>query len=183
MPTLENVEAETEVAGYQVTAFVNGTFPDLRLSFVSNPPLPEAEVRQLLAVGGLAPYLPGATGPESVRTELTQMGNFVTGQGLVLAAKFLAAPLTREIGRLLFLTDFTFEFLPPYSYAVKMAKALDDKDRFLLTLTRVMRGAASQGRDENLYGLEWRFQRHLLTRAAFDDYGQLRLWFQGFWDF
>ncbi len=182
MPTLENVEAEAEVAGYQVTAFVNGTFPDLRLSFVSNPPLPEAEVHKLLAVGGLG-YLPGASGPESVRTDLAQTGNFVTGQGLVLAAQFLAAPLTREIGRMLFLTDFSFEFLPPFSYAMKMAKALDDQDRFLLTLTRVMRVGGNQGREENLYGLEWRFQRHLLTRVAFDDYGQLRLWFQGFWDF
>jgi len=182
MPTLENVEAETEVAGYQVTAFVNGTYPDLRLSFVSNPPLPEAEVHKLLAVGGLG-YLPGASGPDSIRQDLAQTGNFVTGQGLVLAAQFLAAPLTREIGRMLFLTDFSFEFMPPFSYAMKMAKALDDKDRFLLTLTRVMRVGGNQGREESLYGLEWRFQRHLLTRVAFDNYGQLRLWFQGFWDF
>lgn len=183
LPTLENVEAETEVAGHEITAVVSGTYPDLRMNLVSNPPLAEAQIQQLLAVGGLAGYVPGVSGPESGRTDAGLTGNFVTGQGLTMATQFLTAPLSREIGRLLFLTDFTFEFLPPYNFVLKVAKALDDKDRFLLTLTQVMRSGGNQGRNESLYGLEWRFQRHLLTRFAFDDLGQMRLWFQGFWDF
>jgi len=184
LPTLENVEAETEVAGHEITAVVSGTYPDLRMNLVSNPPLAEAQIQQLLAVGGLAGYVPGVSGPETGRTDAGLSGNFVTGQGLTMATQFLTAPLSREIGRLLFLTDFTFEFLPPYNFVLKVAKALDDKDRFLLTLTQVMRsGGGNQGRSESLYGLEWRFQRHLLTRFAFDDLGQMRLWFQGFWEF
>jgi len=184
LPTLENVEAETEVAGHEITAVVSGTYPDLRMNLVSNPPLAEAQIQQLLAVGGLAGYVPGISGPETGRTDAGLSGNFVTGQGLTMATQFLTAPLSREIGRLLFLTDFTFEFLPPYNFVLKVAKALDDKDRFLLTLTQVMRsGGGNQGRNESLYGLEWRFQRHLLTRFAFDDLGQMRFWFQGFWEF
>ncbi len=183
VPTLENVEAETEVAGHEITAVVSGTYPDLRMNLVSNPPLAEAQIQQLLAVGGLAGYVPGVSGPEGTRTDPGLSGNFVTGQGLTMATQFLTAPLSREIGRMLFLTDFTFEFLPPYNFVLKVAKALDDRDRFLLTLTQVMRSGGNQGRNESLYGLEWRFQRHLLTRFAFDDLGQMRLWFQGFWDF
>ncbi|NMA26152.1 MAG: DUF748 domain-containing protein [Burkholderiales bacterium] len=183
LPTLENVEAETQVAGHEITAVVSGTYPDLRMGLVSNPPLAEARIHQLLAVGGLAGYMPGVSGPESGRPDAGMTGNFVTGQGLTMATQFLAAPLSREIGRLLFLTDFTFEFLPPYNFVLKVAKALDNRDRFLLTLTQVMRSGGNQGRNESLYGLEWRLQRHLLTRFAFDDLGQMRLWFQGFLDF
>lgn len=181
IPTLENVEAETELAGYEITAFVSGTYPDLRFDFVSNPPLAQAEIQRLLAVGGLSPLVPGVPGVAGMGPEAANLGSFVAGQGISLVSQLVTTPISREIGRMLFLTDFSFEFVPPYSFIVKVAKALDDRDRFLLTLTRVIRGGT--GQDESLYGLEWRFQRHLLTRVGFDEFGQIRTWFQGLWDF
>ncbi|MEW6282757.1 MAG: hypothetical protein AB1758_29370, partial [Candidatus Eremiobacterota bacterium] len=57
------------------------------------------------------------------------------------------------------------------------AKALDSQDRLLLTLTRIF--YADGRKNENLYGVEWRFQPNLLVRVGLDDLGQLRNWFQG----
>lgn len=187
IPTLENVEAETEFLGYHVTAYVNGTYPDLRFELVSNPPLAQPSIQRMLAGAGMGTTSGGQSELAGQPGMELPVGGLAAGSSLSLVSQLLTTPISREIGRLLFLSDFSFEFIPPYNFIIKIAKALDDKDRFLLTLTRVMRGGAgtnsAQGLDDTLYGLEWRFQTNLMMRVAFDQFGQLRYWVQGLWEF
>lgn len=173
-PTFEGVEADAVVGGYTITAMVNGSYPDLKVEYYSSPPLSQTEIRRLLVTG--SPGTPGTLGSHT-----TELGaGWLASRGVMALSSLLATPITQQIGRLLVLSEVSFDYLPPATYTVKLAKALDARDRFLFTFTRVLRGGV--GQDENLYGVEWRFQPGWLVRAAVDDLGGLRYWIQGFWD-
>lgn len=174
VPELENVEATAQLGDYRVVAQVNGTYPDtLSIDLYSNPPLPEAELTRLLVLGGLPALTGGGAGGSDV-------GGFLTSQGVSFLTGYLTNRLTEQIGRALFLSEITFEAIPPNQYSIKLAKALDPRDRFLLTLTRVIQ---EDGRSLNIYGLEWRFQPDMLVRTAVDELGQPRFWYQAFYRF
>ena len=83
--------------------------------------------------------------------------------------------LTEQLGRMLFLSEVSFDYIPPAQYVIKLAKALDPNDTFLLTLTRVVR---DNGINESLYGIEWRLTRTFLTRVALDQFARARFWVQ-----
>lgn len=170
IPTLENVEADTTIGGYQIMARIDGQYPNLKLDLFSNPPLAQNQLLRLVAVSGL----PG--GGSEVGSTSIPMNNFLQAQGLAVLSGLVANPITQQISKVLFLSEVSFDYQLPATYVVKLAKALDSYDRFLLTLTRIMYG---NGLSESLYGLEWRFQPNLLTRIAMDDLGGMRLWFQG----
>lgn len=179
LPTLENVVAEANVSDYLVTAYVSGTVPDIKVEYMSNPPLSERDIQKLLAFGNVTNYNPSANSAamsESASSNI-QMGN----QGMAMVSRMVASPITSQIGRLLYLTDFSFEMSPSHSYSIKIAKALDKNEKLLFTLTQVM--DTQQGKDESLYGIEWRFKPNLLTRICFDADGCFRPWFQGLWEF
>ncbi|MBQ7529559.1 hypothetical protein IJT10_06615, partial [bacterium] len=101
--------------------------------------------------------------------------------GISMLSKVLASPLTQEISKMLFLSDFSVDMTSPHSYSIKIAKAIDSKDTFLFTLTRTMN--SHSGLDESVYGVEWRFRPNMLFRLGFDQDGQIRPWYQGFWEF
>ncbi len=170
IPTLENVEADTTIGGYQIMARIDGQYPNLKLDLFSNPPLAQNQLLRMVAVSGL----PG--GGSEVGSTSIPMNNFLQAQGLAVLSGLIASPITQQISKVLFLSEVSFDYQLPATYVVKLAKALDSYDRVLLTLTRILYG---NGLSESLYGLEWRFQPNLLTRVAMDDLGGMRFWFQG----
>lgn len=173
IPELESVEATAELGGYQIIAQVDGTYPDsLHVEMLSDPPLPQAELSRILVLGGLPSALTSGTGSDTL---VGGIPGFLASQGVSFLSGFLTSQLTQELGRALFLSEVSFEFIPPIQYSVKVAKALDERDRFLLTLTRIIQ---ADGSNENLYGIEWRFQPGLLVRTAVDQLAQPRFWFQ-----
>ena len=92
-----------------------------------------------------------------------------------LLSGILTNRLTEQIGRIFLLSEVSFDYIPPAQYVIKLAKALDPNDTFLLTLTRVIR---DNGISESLYGIEWRLTRTFLTRVALDQYSRARFWIQ-----
>ncbi|MBQ7529342.1 translocation/assembly module TamB domain-containing protein, partial [bacterium] len=58
IPSLENIQADASVNGYEVTANVTGVYPNININFVSNPPLSEREIQRLLAIGSISNYSP-----------------------------------------------------------------------------------------------------------------------------
>ena len=104
--------------------------------------------------------------------------NLLGNQGVTVLSNLLTGQLTQGLGRLLFLSEVTFDVLPPNEYVVRLAKSLDDRDKFLVTFTQVVR-TARYNQNEQQYGVEWRFQPNLLTRISLDNFGQARFWFQG----
>ena len=175
IPTLEAVEAVTDLGGYRIVARVDGTYPDnINVEMFSDPPLPQAELSRLVVLGGLPTTFQdqqsaNATSPQGFQ-------GFLASQGVSFISGILTNRITEGIGRALFLSEISFEYIPPADYVVKLAKALDRNDDFLLTLTRIIR--SNGGYTENLFGVEWRFAQNLLVRTAFDELGQPRLWFQ-----
>ena len=186
MPELQGVTADASVNNYEITAFVNGSYPDIKVDLVSNPPLAEKEIKNLLALGGFAKYTPSTnqinqnpmttTGSRVVSTDLA-----VNTSGVSMLSRLLASPLTQEIGRMLFLSDFTLDVASPHAYSLKIAKAIDQNDKFLFTLTRTFN--SKTGQNESIYGVEWRFRSNMLVRLGVDEKGSFRPWFHGFWEF
>lgn len=173
IPNLEGVEAMTDLGGYRIIARVDGTYPDLNLELVSDPPLPQAELSRLVVLGGL----PSAFNNQQVDNATSAQGfqGFLASQGVSFISGILTNRLTEQLGKALFLSEISFEIVTPSTYAVKLAKAIDNDDDFLLTLTRIIR---QDGVNENLYGIEWRFLPNFLLRTAFDQLGTPRFWFQ-----
>lgn len=180
MPTLENVEADTELGSYQISARVDGKYPDLRVNLVSNPPLAQASLQRLVAFGG-QPGGAGYTGPYSGMLNENVGGLTPQFNTTSLLTGLVTTPITQNLGRLVGLSEVTFDFLPPYQYVLRLAKAIDQYERFLLTFTQITRASNF---NEYLYGVEYRFSpQPYLTRLSVNNYGQPNLWFQGFFDF
>ncbi len=168
IPRLEGLEAIAEMGGYRLIAQVSGRYPDnLHVDLLSDPPLPQAELSRMVIMGGL----PGQFGGG----DPSRGGGLGPGQEMALLSGALTSRVTDEIGRFFLLSEISFDFIPPASYVIKLAKALDPHDRVLFTLTRVTRDNAFT---ENLFGIEWRLHQNLLTRIAFDEFARARFWFQ-----
>ena len=82
---------------------------------------------------------------------------------------------------MMFLSDLSIDMTSPTGYSFKIAKAIDDKDTFLLTLTRSF--DSKTGLDESVYGIEWRFKPNMLVRLGCNQRGYICPWFQGFWEY
>ena len=172
IPKLESVEAVADLGEYRITATVEGRYPDsLNVNLFSDPPLPQAELSRLVVLGGL----PGASSSSNEATSSSGTLGLLSGQGVSFLSGVLTNRLAEEVGRLFFLSEVSFDYIPPATYAIKVAKALDTNDNFLVTLTRIIR---ESGLNENLFGIEWRFARNLLVRGAFDQFARPRFWFQ-----
>lgn len=176
MPVLENVSADTTLGTYQITARFDGKYPNIRAELVSNPPLANSDLQRLVGVDSVS-------GINNSSTSLTALdsnsqNNLLGNQGVTVLSNLLTGQLTQGLGRLLFLSEVTFDVLPPNEYVVRLAKSLDDRDKFLVTFTQVVR-TARYNQNEQQYGVEWRFQPNLLTRISLDNFGQARFWFQG----
>ena len=186
MPELQNVQADATVNTYEVTAYINGSYPDIKVELMSNPPLADDDIRRLLAFGSVSksaaaasqtPINTGANvGGRSMSTDL-QVGS----SGLSMLSKMLTSPLTQELSRMMFLSDLSIDMTSPTGYSFKIAKAIDDKDTFLLTLTRSF--DSKTGLDESVYGIEWRFKPNMLFRLGCNQRGYICPWFQGFWEY
>jgi hypothetical protein len=185
MPRLQNVVADTTFGAYQITARVDGQYPDLHVDMVSNPPLPNTDLQRMVSLGTTASS-GGNAGLSGVPTsQLDQQQSAVGSTGLLLLSNLLTAPLTQGLGKLFFLSEVGFDIQPPYDYVIKLAKALDDKDKVLITLIQVVSsGNRISTSSSSQYGIEYRFQPNLLTRVSYGNNGQYMLWFQGvvrFW--
>ncbi len=131
IPTLENVEADSKLGSYQITARFDGKFLNIRTEMVSNPPLADNELQRLVGIDSLQ----GSSNPSSLSLlNPSQQGQFLATQGVTFLSNLLTGQLTQGIGRLLFLSEVSFDVLPPNEYIVRLAKALDDRDTFLVDL-------------------------------------------------
>jgi hypothetical protein len=174
IPRLDEVEAAADMGGYRIIARANGRYPDtFTLNLYSDPPLPQAELSRMAVLGGLPSALTGNNSSD-LNQSSSSLGTLGT-TGASFLSGMLTNRLTEKIGNLLFLSDLSFDYIPPATYAIKLAKALDPNDKFLLTLTRIIR---DNGLNENLYGIEWRFTRQFLVRTAFDQLSRFRFWVQ-----
>lgn len=172
IPRLEAVQAVADLGGYRIVAHVEGTYPDrLNVNLFSDPPLPQAELSRLVVLGGLPAQFSGVNDPNQSGSSL----GVLAGGGVSFLSGMLTNRVTEQIGRIFLLSEVSFDYVPPASYVIKLAKALDPHDTFLLTLTRVIR---DNGLNENLYGIEWRLTQTFLTRIALDQYNRMRFWIQ-----
>ncbi len=189
-PVLEDVMAESEVSGYSISTFVDGTYPNINLRFSSYPYLSDDEIKQLLALGSLnnsananinQEYV-GYTGAPTIGNRQYGSSDWsVNNQGTAMLSRMLSSTVTSSISRLLFLSDFSVDMDSSSCYTMKLAKALDKNERVLFTLTRTMDSRTNT--QYNLYGIEWRIKNNLMTRIACDENGHLLPWFQGRWEF
>ncbi|MBQ7568561.1 translocation/assembly module TamB domain-containing protein, partial [bacterium] len=184
-PVLEDVMAESEVQGYQISTFVDGSYPNINLHFSSYPQLEENEIKQLLALGTISN---ASVAPSNMNNEVPTIGQqqyasttYNNNQGTAMLSRMLASPLTSSISKLLFLSDFSVDMNADNSYAIKIAKAIDPNERVLFTLTSSY--DPKYNYQYNLYGVEWRAKRNLMVRIAADEKGHILPWFQGRWEF
>ncbi|MBT9587919.1 translocation/assembly module TamB domain-containing protein, partial [bacterium] len=176
IPRLENLEADSTLGTYQLTARFDGKYPKIQADVVANPPLPESDLRRLVGLGGL-PVGNTSTSLSSYGAN-TNANSFLVNQGVSILSNMLTGALSQGLGRLLFASEVSFDILPTSEYVVRLAKSLTENDDFLLTFAQVI-GTTRFNTTLSQYGFEWRFQPNLLTRITLDNYGQAKLWFQG----
>ena len=103
-----NVEAQTQVRDFSVTARIQGSFDQLRLSLSSDPPLPSPLIISLLAVGQTPEGALGTSGQQHL-----QIGHLAAiGAGTVLS-KSLTDPLESRTSRFLGLDQISVD---PFLY-------------------------------------------------------------------
>ena len=103
-----NLEAQTQVRDFSVTARIQGSFDQLRLSLSSDPPLPSPLIISLLAVGQRPEEILGTSGQQH-----PQIGHLAAfGAGTVLS-KRLTDPLASRTSRFLGLDQFSVD---PFLY-------------------------------------------------------------------
>ena len=84
-------------------------------------------------------------------------------------------PILNQLGRTFGLTDVSIEFRQNSGMAVRLARALDKNERFLLTYEN---STNSQGLLESLWGVEYRFGRGMIIRVANGSLGNNYVWIQ-----
>ncbi|MBX3168106.1 MAG: translocation/assembly module TamB domain-containing protein [Candidatus Eremiobacteraeota bacterium] len=180
IPRLENLEADSTIGTYQITARFDGKYPNVHADLYANPPLPESDIRSIVGMGTLPGNGPYSTSSTLVSNSVTSPnGNtFLVNQGVSLLSNMLTQELTQGIGRLLFASEVSLDILPSSEYALRVAKSLNDKDTLLLTFAQAIGTTRFNGRLTQ-YGIEYRFQPNLLSRVTLNNYGQAQIWFQG----
>jgi hypothetical protein len=182
IPRLDNLEADSTIGTYQITARFDGKYPNVRASLYANPPLPESDIRSVIGMGSLPGNGPTTTSStlvsNSVNGPTGNTNTFLVNQGVSLLSNMLTQQLTQGIGRLLFASEVSLDILPSSEYALRVAKSLNDKDTLLLTFAQAIGTTRFNGRLTQ-YGIEYRFQPNLLSRVTLNNYGQAQLWFQG----
>lgn len=177
IPRIENLEAESTLGTYQLTIRIDGKYPDLKVSLFSNPPLAQNQV-QRLAGGNIGDPNSTTLVDSSFNPSLNDQSGGFSNQGVSLLSNLLTGAVTQNLARGLALSEVSFDILPTSGYQIRLAKALDEKDKFLLTFAQVI-GSTRFNQTLSQYGLEYRFQPNLLTRYSLDNYGTQRIWFQG----
>lgn len=180
IPRLDNLEADSTIGTYQITARFDGKWPNVHADLYANPPLPESDIRSIVGLGSLPGNGPYSTSSTLVSNSVQNPnGNtFLMNQGVSLLSNMLTQQLTQGIGRLLFASEVSLDILPSSEYALRVAKSLNDKDTLLLTFAQAIGVTRFNGRLTQ-YGLEYRFQPNLLSRITLNNYGQAQIWFQG----
>ncbi|MCA9792764.1 MAG: translocation/assembly module TamB domain-containing protein, partial [Candidatus Eremiobacteraeota bacterium] len=122
IPELRGVIAQTDLSGYRIYATVSGVYPDLKISYSSQPYLTQSEISRLLVMGGLPSALTG----ETTASTDSSVGGFLTSTGTSYLTGLLTNSITEGIGRAFSLTEVSFDYIPPADYVIKIAKALDN---------------------------------------------------------
>jgi hypothetical protein len=112
-------------------------------------------------------------------TELQQGGLRPLAVGAIgkLMEISLLQPLLQTVVTPMLISDVALEYTPEGAWTIKLMKALDPGQRFLITYNRVM--GYQTGEIQRLYGMEYRFRRRMLLRVSQDQDGRYYLWLQG----
>jgi autotransporter translocation and assembly factor TamB len=166
------MDAEAQLGQYTIFADLSGKLESPKVEFTSDPPIQNYEIEKVLTGTVNSGFFLGGT----LQTE---------GAAARLAERLvdlnLIQPLTHALGRTFGLTDVSLESSYLGSYSIKLAKALDQKERVLLTYEQVM--MLSGQRYTRLYGIEYRLPRGMLLRLSNDDLGNSYFWIQARYSF
>ncbi len=161
-----SVDAESEIGRYTVYLDLEGKMDSPRLSLTSEPPIQQEAIEKMLAGNVYSSFLPvGALNAEAMTTRLAER---------VLDLN-VAQPLFHAIGRTFALSDVSLEYTYEGNWSVKLAKALDRRERVLVTYESLK---GQYGEQHRLYGLEYRFRKGMLLRVSQDETGKSYFWVQ-----
>lgn len=164
-PSLD-LEAQADIGKYRIYLDFLGKMDNPRVELTSEPPMQREEIARVLSGAVMTNFVPsGALAADAMATRLAER---VFDLNLV-------QPIFHAIGRSFGLSDVALEYNYNGAWAVRVAKAIDSHDRFMVTYDRVM---LTNGILQNLYGFEYRFQKGMLVRLAEDDNGTVYYWIQ-----
>jgi autotransporter translocation and assembly factor TamB len=172
------LEAEADIGNYRVYMDYTGKMENPRVELTSEPPMRQDELQRMITGG--APGAPGAPGVPGMSSSFVLSGELAANAMATRLAERvmdlnLIQPLFHAIGRTFGLSDVALEYTYDGFWSVRVAKALDARERLLVTYDRVL---LTNGVTQNLYGIEYRFQRGMLVRVSQDDQGRYYYWVQ-----
>jgi autotransporter translocation and assembly factor TamB len=165
------LNAEATIGQYQITMDMTGKVDNPRIELTSEPPLRQDAIERMVSGNPMATSLSaGAVQTDLMATRLAER----------LLDVNLVQPLFQAIGRTFSLSDVSLEYSYGKTYTMRIAKALDPKERLLLTYERIM---GNFGEIDRLWGLEYRYKRGMLIRISQNDQGNSYIWLQGRYGF
>lgn len=160
------VDAQSDVGKHTIYMDLEGKIDNPRISLTSDPPLQQDTIEKMLASNIYSSFVPvGALNAEAMTTRLAER---------VLDLN-VVQPLFHAIGKTFALSDVSLEYTYEGNWSVKLAKALDRRERVLLTYESLK---GQYGELHRLYGLEYRFRKGMLLRVSQDEAGKSYFWVQ-----
>jgi autotransporter translocation and assembly factor TamB len=158
--------AEATIGQYQINMDLTGKMDNPRIELTSEPPLRQDAIERMVSGNPMVTSLSsGALQNDLMATRLAER----------LLDINLVQPLFLAIGRTFSLTDVSLEYAYGKTYTMRLAKALDPKERFLLTYERIM---GDFGEMDRLWGIEYRYKRGMLLRISQNAQGNSYFWIQ-----
>lgn len=160
------VDAQSDVGRHIIYMDLEGKMDNPRISLTSEPPLQQETIEKMLASNIYSSFVPvGALNAEAMTTRLAER---------VLDLN-VVQPLFHAIGKTFALSDVSLEYTYEGNWSVKLAKALDRRERVLVTYESLK---GQYGELHRLYGLEYRFRKGMLVRVSQDETGKSYFWLQ-----
>lgn len=162
------LQTETNVNDVQVYLDVRGPANDPTIELSSSPAMSREKLMALLSqkfFGTGTDTQPALSGTQA----LTRTFSY-------LLVSSLLEQVTQTIGRTFALNEVNLDQSVLGNYSITLGKALDAKERFLITYTRVFTG---EGQTSTLWGIEYRLARNFLLRLAEDETSKFFFWIQG----
>ncbi|MDQ7824798.1 MAG: translocation/assembly module TamB domain-containing protein [Candidatus Eremiobacteraeota bacterium] len=160
------VEAEADIGNYRIYMDLTGKIDKPRVELTSEPPMVQEGIERMIATELQSNYLTG--GALQANAMATRLAERILDLNLV-------QPFFHAIGRTFALSDVSLEYNYNGRWAMRLAKALDSRERLLATYERI---EGSTGWLYTLFGLEYRFRRGMLLRVSQDQLGQSYIWVQ-----
>lgn len=167
------ISGDTKFDDYTANLSITGPLNEPTINIDSELPIGNASSTGNVVDGSMIYSGNTSTSSKSMDMQTSEMMNNIAFNSMLEFS--VMRPILNKLGRTFGLTDVAVEFRQNGGMSVRLARALDRNERFLLTYENATN---PQGQLESLWGMEYRFGRGMVIRLAKGSLGSTYVWLQ-----